>query len=39
MRIGRRGRKERMDPYKQKFANATDARTLKEAMVGADVAG
>jgi len=32
-----KGRKERMNPYKEKFAADTDARTLEEAMVGADV--
>ncbi len=32
-----KGRKERMNPYKELFAVETDARTLAEAMVGADV--
>ena len=32
-----KGRKERMNPYKEMFAAETDARTLAEAMVGADV--
>ncbi|HEX6314722.1 MAG TPA: NADP-dependent malic enzyme, partial [Gemmatimonadaceae bacterium] len=31
------GRKEKMDPYKSRFASATSARTLAEALVGADV--
>ena len=31
------GRIEHMDPYKSQFANDTPARTLKEALVGADV--
>ncbi len=31
------GRTEHMDPYKAKFANDTSARTLHEALVGADV--
>ncbi|MEL6374163.1 MAG: NADP-dependent malic enzyme [Pseudomonadota bacterium] len=31
------GRRALMDPYKAKYAQATDARTLAEAMVGADV--
>ncbi|MDZ7289075.1 MAG: NADP-dependent malic enzyme [candidate division KSB1 bacterium] len=31
------GRKEGMNPYKEKFAAETKARTLAEAMVGADV--
>ena len=31
------GRVEHMDPYKSQFANDTAARTLKEALVGADV--
>ena len=31
------GRTARMDPYKQRFANETKARTLTEAMSGADV--
>ncbi|MEO6445980.1 MAG: NADP-dependent malic enzyme [Gemmatimonadaceae bacterium] len=31
------GRTEHMDDYKQRFANVTSARTLKEALVGADV--
>ncbi len=31
------GRTEDMDPYKARYANATAARTLKEALVGADV--
>jgi len=31
------GRTEEMDPYKAKFANATDARTLQQALQGADV--
>lgn len=32
-----KGRKERMNPYKEEFAAETDARTLAEAIVGADV--
>ncbi len=32
-----KGRTERMNPYKERFAAETDARTLAEAMVGADV--
>ncbi len=32
-----KGRTERMNPYKEKFAVETDARTLAEAIVGADV--
>uniref|UniRef100_UPI003567418E malic enzyme-like NAD(P)-binding protein n=1 Tax=Shimia sp. TaxID=1954381 RepID=UPI003567418E len=32
-----KGRAEGMDPYKERFANDTSARTLAEAMVGADV--
>ncbi|HEY57042.1 MAG TPA: NADP-dependent malic enzyme [Anaerolineae bacterium] len=32
-----KGRKERMNPYKEEFAVETDARTLAEAIVGADV--
>ncbi len=32
-----KGRKERMNPYKEEFAAETDARTLAEAMEGADV--
>ncbi len=32
-----KGRTEHMDPYKARFANETEARTLKEALVGADV--
>ncbi|MDQ6718316.1 MAG: phosphate acyltransferase, partial [Gemmatimonadota bacterium] len=31
------GRAGEMDPYKAKFANKTDARTLKDALQGADV--
>lgn len=31
------GRKEGMDPYKEKFANNTNARDLKEALSGADI--
>ncbi|MEE2786803.1 MAG: NADP-dependent malic enzyme [Myxococcota bacterium] len=31
------GRAERMNPYKERFAVETQARTLQEAMVGADV--
>src|SRR5689334_6944333 len=31
------GRKEHMDPYKARFASRTKARTLDDAMVGADV--
>jgi malate dehydrogenase (oxaloacetate-decarboxylating)(NADP+) len=31
------GRKERMDPYKARFASRTPARTLSEALAGADV--
>lgn len=32
-----KGRKERMNPYKERFAVDTDLRTLAEAMVGADI--
>ena len=32
-----KGRTERMNPYKEQFASETDARTLEEAIVGADV--
>ncbi|GMV10973.1 MAG: malic enzyme [Gemmatimonadota bacterium] len=32
-----KGRPEHMDPYKARFANDTSARTLKEALAGADV--
>ncbi len=32
-----KGRKERMNPYKEEFAADTEARTLAEAMEGADV--
>ncbi len=32
-----KGRKEGMNPYKQRFARQTDARTLADAMRGADV--
>ncbi len=32
-----KGRKERMNPYKERFAVETDARTLADAMKGADV--
>ena len=32
-----KGRKERMNPYKERFAAETDARTLADAMKGADV--
>ncbi|MDZ7372578.1 MAG: NADP-dependent malic enzyme [candidate division KSB1 bacterium] len=32
-----KGRKEGMNPYKERFAAETEARTLAEAMVGADV--
>jgi malate dehydrogenase (oxaloacetate-decarboxylating)(NADP+) len=32
-----KGRTEEMDPYKERFAQDTDARTLAEVMVGADV--
>ncbi len=32
-----KGRKERMNPYKERFAADTDARTLADAMKGADV--
>ena len=32
-----KGRAEGMDPYKEKFANATNARTLADALEGADV--
>jgi malate dehydrogenase (oxaloacetate-decarboxylating)(NADP+) len=32
-----RGRKELMDPYKEPFAQDTDARTLAEIMAGADI--
>lgn len=31
-----KGRKERMNPYKEEFAIETEARTLKDALVGAD---
>ena len=31
------GRKEGMNPYKQKYANATETRTLADALKGADV--
>jgi malate dehydrogenase (oxaloacetate-decarboxylating)(NADP+) len=31
------GRAGEMDPYKARFANSTDARTLSDALVGADV--
>ncbi len=31
-----KGRKERMNPYKEEFAIETSARTLKDALVGAD---
>jgi len=31
------GRKEKMDPYKARFASSTKTRTLAEALVGADV--
>jgi malate dehydrogenase (oxaloacetate-decarboxylating)(NADP+) len=31
------GRASHMDPYKARFANRTDARTITEALVGADV--
>ncbi|CAG1769408.1 hypothetical protein BAC2_00301, partial [uncultured bacterium] len=31
------GRTDHMDPYKARFANATTARTIAEALVGADV--
>src|SRR4051812_7802692 len=31
------GRADEMDPYKARFANATSARTIAEALVGADV--
>jgi malate dehydrogenase (oxaloacetate-decarboxylating)(NADP+) len=31
------GRREKMNPYKQRFARPTDLRTLEQAMVGADV--
>ncbi len=32
-----KGRKEGMDPYKEKFANQTNARTLEDALEGADL--
>lgn len=32
-----KGRKEGMDPYKEKYANDTNARSLSDAMEGADV--
>ena len=32
-----KGRKEGMDPYKEEFACDTNARTLQEALVGADI--
>ncbi len=32
-----KGRKEGMDPYKEKYANDTNARTLNDALEGADV--
>ena len=32
-----KGRAEGMDPYKEKFANATNARTLQDALEGADI--
>lgn len=32
-----KGRAEGMDPYKEKFANSTNARTLADALEGADV--
>ncbi|MEM8833978.1 MAG: NADP-dependent malic enzyme, partial [Pseudomonadota bacterium] len=32
-----KGRKEGMDPYKEKYANDTNARTLTDALEGADV--
>lgn len=32
-----KGRSESMDPYKEKYANDTNARTLEDAMEGADV--
>jgi malate dehydrogenase (oxaloacetate-decarboxylating)(NADP+) len=32
-----KGRAENMDPYKEKFANATNARTLEDALEGADI--
>jgi len=32
-----KGRKEGMDPYKEKFANATNARDLNDALEGADI--
>jgi len=32
-----KGRKEGMNPYKERFARETDLRTLEEAIVGADV--
>jgi malate dehydrogenase (oxaloacetate-decarboxylating)(NADP+) len=31
------GRREKMNPYKQRFARPTELRTLEQAMVGADV--
>ncbi len=32
-----KGRPEGMDPYKEKFANSTNARTLEDALEGADI--
>ncbi|HEY8189546.1 MAG TPA: NADP-dependent malic enzyme, partial [Micavibrio sp.] len=32
-----KGRKEQMDPYKEQFASSTNARTLTEALEGADI--
>ncbi len=32
-----KGRAEGMDPYKEKFANTTNARTLEDALEGADI--
>jgi malate dehydrogenase (oxaloacetate-decarboxylating)(NADP+) len=32
-----KGRAEHMNPYKERFASTTEARTLQEALVGADV--
>jgi malate dehydrogenase (oxaloacetate-decarboxylating)(NADP+) len=32
-----KGRKEKMNPYKERYAVETDLRTLEEAMVGADI--
>jgi len=32
-----KGRKEGLDPYKEKFANQTNARTLEDALEGADI--